>query len=178
MFLAIIAIIIPTVTGSQTYTVLTRSMEPDYPPGTYLVVRPTPADQLKVGDVITYQIESGKPAVVTHRIVSSSQTSDGERRFITKGDNNSVNDPESVRPVQIRGSLWYAIPYLGWATGLRSENSSAIWIPIAAGILVSYAAFMVGSWAVDRRKAKKAAAAKTPTGIGEGPLPPRENQQS
>ncbi|QIK64766.1 signal peptidase I [Leucobacter viscericola] len=153
--LAFAAVIIPTVTGSQTYTVLTHSMEPAFPPGTYLVVRPTPEADLKIGDVITYQLKSGRPEVVTHRIVEISATGDGERRFTTKGDNNAAADPEQVRPVQIRGALWYAIPYLGWVTGLRGEGASSIWIPVVAGIVFLYALYMVVAWIVERRKNKQ-----------------------
>lgn len=153
--LAFAAIIIPAITGAQTYTVLTRSMEPAYPPGTYLVVRPTPTDELKLGDVITYQLKSGRPEVVTHRITEVAASGDGERRFTTKGDNNAVADPEQVKPVQIRGSLWYAIPYLGWATGLRGESSSSVWIPVVAGLVFLYALYMIIAWIVERRKTKR-----------------------
>lgn len=161
--LAFAAIIIPTVTGSQTYTVLTRSMEPGYPPGTYLIVRPTPINEIRIGDVITYQLKSGQPEVVTHRIIGASATSDGQRRFTTQGDNNAVADPEQVRGVQIRGTLWYAIPYLGWATGLRGESSSSVWIPILAGIVFLYALYMVIAWLVERAKKRREANAEPKT---------------
>ncbi|QIM17308.1 signal peptidase I [Leucobacter insecticola] len=171
--LAFAAVVIPTFTGAQTYTVLTRSMEPAYPPGTYLVVRPTPVDELKLGDIITYQLKSGQPEVVTHRITGVSTNSDGERRFTTQGDNNAVADPEQVRPVQIRGALWYAIPYLGWLTGLRGESSSSVWIPIAAGLVFLYAAYMVVAWIIERRKTRAADAEQPEHDTApEGPADP------
>src|SRR5262249_9052670 len=67
--LLVVAVGVPIATGSNTYSVLTRSMEPGLPPGTLLVVRPAAAGDLHVGDVVTYQLSSGKPDVVTHRIV-------------------------------------------------------------------------------------------------------------
>lgn len=156
--LAIVAVVVPTVAGAQTYTVLTRSMEPGLPPGTYLVVRSTPVEDLRIGQVITFQLESGKSTVVTHRITAIELAGDGERRFTTQGDNNALADPDLVRPVQIRGSLWYAIPYLGWATGLRDDDASGIWIPVAAGLVFCYALVMVVGGVRDRRRRRQSSA--------------------
>ncbi len=83
-------------TGSTPYTVLTSSMEPTYPPGTLIVVKPQDADSLRVGDAITFQWESGKPDVVTHRIIAVQRTAKGELRFTTQGDANSSPDPRPV----------------------------------------------------------------------------------
>lgn len=155
LLLAAAAVIVPAATGSQTYTVLTRSMEPGLPPGTYLVVRPTPVENIRVGDVITFQVESGKGTVITHRVIAVELASGGDRRFITQGDNNAVPDPDPVRPVQIRGVLWYSIPYLGHLTGIREEGASSVWIPILAGALFCYAAYTVVRWIVERRRGDK-----------------------
>ncbi len=164
VLVAVVAVVVPALTGAHTYTVLTRSMEPGLPPGTFLVVRPTPAEDLRVGDVITFQLESGRPAVVTHRIIAVELTSDGERRFRTQGDNNALADAEPVRPVQVRGALWYAIPYLGWVTGARSEGAAGVWIPVLAGLVLCYAAVMVGGWVLEQRRARTAARSRRPSG--------------
>ncbi|WFR72163.1 signal peptidase I [Prescottella defluvii] len=87
-----LTIVIPRLAGATPYTVLTSSMEPTYPPGTLIVVKPQDSQSLQVGDAITYQWESGKPEVVTHRIVAVQRTSDGELRFTTQGDDNSSPD--------------------------------------------------------------------------------------
>ena len=109
---ALILIVVPRVTGSYTYTVLTSSMAPAYSPGTFLVVRPVPFDALRVGDIITYQMESGRPEVITHRIIAVSSTQQGERTFITKGDNNTIRDDKPVLEVQVRGKLLNAVPHI------------------------------------------------------------------
>jgi signal peptidase len=149
---ALVAVVVPAVGGATTYTVLTRSMEPGLPPGTLLVVRPTPVDDLRVGDVITFQLESGKPTVVTHRITEVQLAEDDERLFTTQGDANANADPEPVMPVQVRGSLWYAIPYLGWVSSLRSSDAADVWIPVVAGLVLCYAAVMVVGAVRDRRR--------------------------
>ncbi|WP_448060898.1 signal peptidase I [Cellulomonas hominis] len=164
VLVAVVAVVVPALTGAHTYTVLTRSMEPGLPPGTFLIVRPTPVEDLRVGDIITFQLESGKPAVVTHRVIAVELTSDGERRFRTQGDNNALADADPVRPVQIRGELWYAIPFLGWVAGARSEGAAGVWIPVLAGLVLCYAAVMVGGWVLERRRARTAARSRRPSG--------------
>lgn len=152
ILIALVAVVVPKLAGAQTYTVLTRSMEPGLPPGTLLVVRPTPVEDLRIGDVLTFQLESGKPTVVTHRITAIELAEDGERRFTTQGDANSVADPDPVLPVQVRGSLWYAVPYLGWVSSIRGDDAASTWIPVVAGLVFCYAAVMVVGGVRDRRR--------------------------
>ena len=124
---ALVLVVVPMVTGSQTYSVLTSSMAPNYAPGTFLVVKPVPFDELSVGDIITYQIESGSPAVITHRITSVGAEQSGETVFTTKGDNNSLEDELPVREVQVKGKLFYAVPFVGFvANGLGNSDRGAI----------------------------------------------------
>ena len=68
--LAAVVIVIPKLSNAVPLTVLTSSMEPSLPPGTLIIVKPTDPDTLAVGDVVTYQIRSGEPEVITHRIIS------------------------------------------------------------------------------------------------------------
>lgn len=144
-FVGIVAIVIPTVTGSQTYTVLTRSMTPGIQPGTFLVVQPQQIEDLKIGDIITYQLHSGEPEVVTHRIIAIAQNTDGEIRLTTQGDANAQPDANPVRAEQIKGVVLYGIPYLGWVANFR-DQSGQIWVPIAVGLLFIYAAAQVSWW--------------------------------
>ena len=131
---ALALVVIPLLTGSQTYSVLTSSMAPKYAPGTFLVVKPVPFEELRVGDIITYQIESGKDTVITHRITGIGASQDGEVLFTTKGDNNSVEDELPVREVQVRGKLFYAVPYVGFVAnslGNSDRGEIAQWGAIA-----------------------------------------------
>jgi signal peptidase len=159
--LAVVLIVIPKATGSMPLTVLTQSMEPTLPPGTLVVVRPVATDQIEVGDVVTYQITSGQAAVVTHRVIAVSSSSDGGRTFTTKGDNNDVADSKPVLPAQIRGTVWYSLPALG--TVNQFVNGSRAWlIPSAAVLLLGYAAVMITLGSVSsirRRRAARAAPA-------------------
>ncbi|ALG86961.1 hypothetical protein ACH46_15975 [Gordonia phthalatica] len=148
-------VVVPRLTGSTSYTVLTGSMEPAYPPGTVIVVRPTPGAELAAGDVITFQPKSGDPAVVTHRIVSIFLDDQGQRRFITKGDANTVQDETQLIDPQIRGRLLYAVPYVGRATSLIPGSARSIALFLVAAGLGAYALWMWGSGLRDRRSAKR-----------------------
>ena len=148
-------VVIPRVTGSTAYTVLTGSMEPKYPPGTLIVAKPTPGDQIEPGDVITFQPESGNPAVVTHRVVSVFYSADGQRQFITKGDANNATDQPLIAE-QIRGKKLYAVPYLGRVNTLISGSSRSVLVFVIAGALGAYALWMWLSGLRDARRSRRA----------------------
>ncbi len=87
----------PRLGGATPYTVLTSSMEPEYPPGTLVVVRPVPIEEIGIGDVITYQLESGEPTVVTHRVVGLSTTLGASSRW-------SPRATRTTSPMRIRSN--------------------------------------------------------------------------
>lgn len=150
--LAFAAVLLPRLAGAVPLTVLTSSMEPTYPPGTLLVVRSVDTEQIRIGDVITYQPVSDRPEVITHRVVGITQSTSGETSFRTQGDNNPAPDPAPVTAPQVQGTLWYAIPFIGYAaTALGAGAKSAIVVILAVG-LFGYATFMIASWARERRR--------------------------
>lgn len=148
----LVSVVLPRVVGGQAYTVLTGSMQPTMDPGALVVVRPEPIEQVAVGDTVTYQLESGKAAVVTHRVVSVGYAADGAVRLRTRGDANGTDDPEPVRAEQVRGVVWYSVPWLGHVNTLvRGEQRIAL-LGVVVAILVGYAAVMFASSARDRRR--------------------------
>ena len=158
--IALVLVVVPLVTGSQTYSVLTSSMAPKYSPGTFLVVKPVPFEELKVGDIITYQIESNDPAVITHRIISMGATQEGEPTFITKGDNNDVADENPVREVQVRGKLFYAVPFVGFAANALGNSDRGAAMQWGAVALLGYGVVTMVRGAL----AKKRRDGETPQG--------------
>lgn len=138
------AVVVPRLAGATPYAVLSGSMSPAYPVGTLVVVRPVPAGEIGVGDVITYQLRSGEPTVVTHRVVTAGvSTTTGEPVFRTQGDANAAPDPDPVRPVQVRGRLWYSLPELGHAHTLLSRQHRERAVQVVALGLLAYAAFVL-----------------------------------
>jgi len=150
---AVLVVGLPAAIGGSAMTVLTQSMEPTLPPGTLVVVKPTAADDIAVGDVMTYQIRSGEAAVVSHRVISKTYA-DGVVSFTTQGDNNPLPDAEPVQAVQIKGTIWYSLPLLGWVNALLTGHDRGIVLAVAAGALFLYAALSSLSAARDRRRRK------------------------
>jgi signal peptidase len=151
-----VAVLVPRIGGATPYTVLTDSMRPAYPPGTMIVVRPVDADDVALGTVITFQLASGQPTVATHRVVSIARRPDGELRFLTKGDANNAPDQQWVRPEQVRGALWYAVPRLGYLSELLTGEQRQRGVAVVAAVLLGYAALMAAGAARDRQRARKA----------------------
>lgn len=146
-------VVVPRLTGSVPLTVLTGSMTPTYPPGTVVVVRPTPFDEIRVGDPVTYQVRSGDPTVVTHRVVSMAFAADGSRRLVTQGDANGAPDREPVRAVQVRGTVWYSVPYVGYvATALDADLRDQAVKGLAFALLGYGALLFLGSLRDRRHK--------------------------
>lgn len=166
LLIGALAIVVPAVTGSTPMTVLTGSMTPTYPPGTLIIVRPVDAAAITVGMPIAYQLESGRDIVVTHRVVSITTGSDGSRRFTTKGDANAVPDAKPVRPVQVRGEVWYSIPLLGWVNSAVNGQNRVWIIPVIAGGLFLYAGYAVASSIAGAMRRRRDRAARTDDGAG------------
>jgi signal peptidase len=145
-------VLVPRLGGGTPYTVLTGSMRPDLPPGTLVVVRPVNPVDIGVGSVITYQLESGRPAVVTHRVVSQGLDPEGHPVFATQGDANDAPDEQWVRPVQIRGELWYSVPYLGYLSTLLTGHERQLGVHVVATGLAGYALWAFLGAALGRRR--------------------------
>ncbi len=80
--------------------------------GDVLVVKGVKENELKIGDVIVYNIKGQKIPIV-HRIIKI----DGG--IFTKGDHNPAAD--GWTPTKIHGKTVFVIPYLGWPKLLLTE---------------------------------------------------------
>ncbi len=150
-----VAVVVPRIAGATPYTILTGSMTPQMPPGTLVVVKPVHPDDISVGTVITYQLESGKPTVVTHRVVAQGFDLEGNQSFTTQGDANDTPDEKPVIPEQIRGERWYSVPHLGDISNtLNNAQRQVVLTVIVAGLLMYAATMFVGS-ARDRHSAPR-----------------------
>ena len=137
--LVLAAVVVPRLAGATPYTVLTGSMTPAYPPGSLVVVRPVEPSEVRIGDVVTYQLRSGEPAVATHRVVGVGWSADGERLLTTQGDANPLPDAEPVRGVQLRGEVWYSLPWVGHLNVLLTPGQHERLVQLAALLLFLYA---------------------------------------
>jgi signal peptidase len=150
-----VLIVIPKMMGAIPLTVLTQSMQPLLPPGTLIVDQPVKASQIHLGDVVTYQIASGKPDVITHRVVAISMSNDGKETFTFKGDNNAYADAKAVIPAQIKGRVVYSVPYIGVVSLWMNGPARAFIVPIAAGVLFLFAGWMFVSGALEAARKRR-----------------------
>jgi len=88
------------------------SMEPAVMTGSIVLVRP--ASEYTEGDIITFRREQAEdPTPITHRIVEV-RTENGESYFTTKGDANDGTDANEVRESEVRGKVWFSVPFIGF----------------------------------------------------------------
>jgi signal peptidase len=147
---------VPRLAGGAAYTVTSGSMRPTLPPGTLIVTRPADPVVLGIGDVITYQVVSASPAVVTHRIIGVGYAANGEITFRTQGDANDAADARPIRAVQVRGELWYAVPWVGYLNTWVNGRYRSVLVYSASALLLGYAGWMFVSAARDRRRPPRA----------------------
>lgn len=158
--LAVAVIGLPAIVGGTALTVLTQSMEPKLPPGTLVVVRPVATDAIRIGDVLTYQIASGKPEVVSHRVIAIARSTSGETTFTTQGDNNDAPDANPVTVAQVKGTVWYSVPWIGYLNTLVGGADKGWLVPVIAVALFLYAGWMFASGIASRRRRTRRASGR------------------
>ena len=140
--------------GLQVYSVLSGSMEPEYPVGSLIYVKAVDYKELKVGDPITFLLD--KDTVVTHRIIEVlvDEEDPNTIRFFTQGDANDVPDGASVHYKNIVGKPVFSIPYLGYVSNYI-QNPPGMYVAIAAGAILILLVFLPDLFE-DEKKNKKA----------------------
>jgi signal peptidase len=123
----------------NSFVIYSGSMEPTVKVGSLLLTRPVDAEDLQVGDVITYR-SPGNHTTLTHRIVSIRQE-DGQQVLTTKGDASLKPDPQEV---VLRGQvsrMSFDIPYLGYVVDFAKSTLGIVLFLLvpAAGLLLMQA---------------------------------------
>jgi signal peptidase len=98
--------------GWRPLSVRTGSMEPHIKTGSLVFVNRVSAESIKSGDVITYVNPSDKAQTITHRVQDVIVQSNGQRKFIAKGDANQTAD-QPVSENRVIGKVQAAVPYAG-----------------------------------------------------------------
>ena len=129
------------VIGLLPLTVLSGSMEPNYPVGSLIYVKKVDPLTLEAGDVITYTID--EDTVVTHRIVEVIPDENDPTivRFKTKGDANEAIDGTLAYSPNVAGTPVFTIPYLGYVASYI-QNPPGTYIAISAGAILLMLVFL------------------------------------
>lgn len=102
---------LPSFLNMNLYIVTSESMEPKLSEDDIIVVKKGYTnDEFKVGNIITFVRMDGE--IITHRIERIVE-SELQNAFVTKGDNNSVEDDEIVTQEMIIGKVVYTMPNFG-----------------------------------------------------------------
>ncbi|KAI5697236.1 hypothetical protein M8J76_012178 [Diaphorina citri] len=116
-------------TGSESpiVVVLSGSMEPAFHRGDLLFLTNYQEEPVRVGEIVVFKVE-GRDIPIVHRVLKLHEKEDGSVKFLTKGDNNSVDDRGLYAP----GQLWLTkndvvgrargfLPYVGMVTIYMNE---------------------------------------------------------
>ena len=107
--------------------VLSDSMEPTFHRGDLLLLKNYEQDDIRVGEIVVFKVE-GREIPIVHRVLKLQEKEDGTVKFLTKGDNNSVDDQGLYAP----GQLWLTkkdivgrarpfLPYVGIVTIIMNK---------------------------------------------------------
>ena len=145
----------------QVFSVISGSMEPEYPVGSLIYVKECDPSEVEVGDVITFVLSNETPA--THRVIGI----DLEKQcFYTQGDANYdkahyeatgekifTEDP----PVYFKnliGKPVFTIPVLGYVA-YYIQHPPGMYIAIAAGAVLLIMVFLPDLFKKDEKKPKE-----------------------
>uniref|UniRef100_A0A670JDM6 Signal peptidase complex catalytic subunit SEC11 n=2 Tax=Podarcis muralis TaxID=64176 RepID=A0A670JDM6_PODMU len=116
-------------TGSESpiVVVLSGSMEPAFHRGDLLFLTNRIEEPIRVGEIVVFRIE-GREIPIVHRVLKIHEKQNGDIKFLTKGDNNAVDD----RGLYKQGQHWLEkkdvvgrargfVPYIGIVTILMND---------------------------------------------------------
>ena len=122
-------IVIGIILAQHMNVVVSGSMEPVFYRGDVVVIEKTDflgineinPNDLKIGDIVIYRA-TWFPEPVIHRIIATETDINGTPYYVTKGDNNPVQDPAPVYHDQVMakvitlGNTPFVIPKVGYIT--------------------------------------------------------------
>lgn len=133
----------------KAYSITTNSMEPSICSGDVVIVRKIKEEKLQKGDVITFW--QGQE-IITHRIAEIEEDLDC-KKYVTKGDNNNIEDLPKINFEEIEGKVVLVIPKLGKI--FSALENQIIFLVIILMILIIYFFNIHKQEKKDNRREKK-----------------------
>lgn len=140
--------------GCEAYIIKTNSMEPSIENGDVVITKKVPEEKIQVGDIITFKQDAD---IITHRI--SRIEEENEKKYITKGDNNNVEDSSKITYQEIKGKEIITIPYLGKIINIL-QNKIVFWIILLIILIMCFYKIQKQEKSEIRREKKKIEDAK------------------
>lgn len=132
----------PSFLGIKSYVIISGSMQPNLDIGDVVVVKDYNEEKPQKGDIISFR--QGH-SVVTHRINEIIEK-DGVATYKTKGDNNNIEDSETIKYENIEGKVIKVIPKIGKII-LTLKNKTII-----IAIMVVYYIYLLHGQSIRRKK--------------------------
>uniref|UniRef100_A0A1I7YYB7 Signal peptidase complex catalytic subunit SEC11 n=1 Tax=Steinernema glaseri TaxID=37863 RepID=A0A1I7YYB7_9BILA len=120
-------LMVVTNSESPIVVVLSGSMEPAFHRGDLLLLTNDMEDPIRTGDITVFKIE-GRDIPIVHRVIKVHEKTNTNTKFLTKGDNNQVDDRGLYAPGQfwlqrkdVVGRAKGFVPYIGMLTILMND---------------------------------------------------------
>ena len=152
LLLGIAIMYIPKIFGIQPMIVLSGSMEPTYHVGSLLYIKNADANEIAVGDPITFYLDDN--TLVTHRVVEIDKKN---QTYTTKGDANEKEDGSPVSFDKVLGKPVFNIPQLGYLADKISQTSGKIIyvVAIIVDVILMYMGDLIWSTEQSKNEEKK-----------------------
>ena len=126
--------------GFSYFNILTTSMQSEIPQGSFILVKQTPGNELKIGDDIAFF--KNADTVVTHRIINiiENYEDSGQLGFQTQGVDNPLPDREITYEGNVIGKVVFHIPMLGFILQYIAQH--LMYVIVAAVLLFALAFFL------------------------------------
>jgi len=138
-FIVVVAVllivsVLPITGNYKIMVVQSGSMAPAIKMGSIVAVKP--ADDYKIGDVITFGPYTRTKAPTSHRIYDI-KVIDGQPVYITKGDANNAPDAREITKRDVLGKVLFSVPYVGFAVDFAKKPIGfALIIIVPAAIII------------------------------------------
>lgn len=139
----------------QVLSVLSGSMRPTFSEGSLILSRANPQGTYRTGDIIVFKTPSD--VLVTHRVQEVVPEGSNQVRYRTKGDANDAADPDLVAPEQVRGVVFFWVPFLGRVVSfVKSPYGFVLFIVLPALYIIFSEIFTIRDEIMHHRGKKKA----------------------
>jgi signal peptidase len=134
--LALAAVVaLGAVAGYRGEVILTGSMRPALDPGDLVVMRNTPAAELRPGQIVSFRNRSG--ATITHRVRTVAAQRSGRLTVTTQGDANNAPERWDTTAGATVGRLVATLPQVGQVTRWTGSSTGRLLVLGAIGLLIA-----------------------------------------
>jgi len=138
--------------GWRVDAVLSGSMEPEVKVGSLVVTHSVDAEEIEVGDIITFYPNTAGEKMATHRVIGIGHSS--SLYFETKGDANEAPDPSTVPARNLVGKVSFHVPYWGYFTEFLKTPFGFLLAVVIPGSIITVV-YIITVWQAIARNKKQ-----------------------